>query len=276
MVLGIGWTINHIFSLFRRCIYVILSVGPIPNHIAFILDGNRRYAKKHKLREGAGHNIGFLSLTSMLQCCYELGVKHVTIYAFSIDNFKRRPEEIRYLMDLMQEKIEFLPKEENLVNRLGIRVQFFGNLKLLSEGARDSAQSAMSATATNSKAFLSICVAYTSTHEIVHAVEQVCKEKKQRKAWNEHVNLDDVERQMYLANIPEPDILVRTSGANRLSNFLLWQSAYAHLYSPSALWPEISFWHLIWMVLNYQRNYGYLEKQQQNMDHVNVFGRSNP
>jgi len=114
---------------------------------------------------------------SMLKYCYELGVRYVTIYAFSIDNFKRHPEEVQSLMDLMQEKIEGLIKEESIVNRYGVRVHFLGNLELLSEPVRLAAERAMMATAKNSKAVLSICVAYTSTNEIVHAVQKSCEEK---------------------------------------------------------------------------------------------------
>jgi ditrans,polycis-polyprenyl diphosphate synthase len=95
-------------------------MGPIPNHLAFIMDGNRRYAKKEKLEEGAGHRAGFSVLMSMLKYCYELGVTYVTIYAFSIENFKRKPDEVQNLMDLILEKIEGLLKEESLVNKYGV------------------------------------------------------------------------------------------------------------------------------------------------------------
>ncbi|XP_059654151.1 dehydrodolichyl diphosphate synthase CPT3-like [Cornus florida] len=262
----------------RKCIYSVLSVGPIPNHIAFIMDGNRRYAKGRNMGEGAGHNVGFLALMSVLRFCYELGVKYVTVYAFSIDNFKRRPEEVETLMDLMLEKIEGLMKEESFVNRYGVRVHFAGNLMLLSEPVREAAKKAMEATAANSKAVLSICVAYTSTDEIANAVQQSCKEKYEKRAGhgsnglggNEEyyyhgqnsIKVVDIDKHMYMAVAPDPDILIRTSGETRLSNFLLWQSAYSYIYSPSALWPEIGFRHLVWAILNFQSNHFYLEKKK--------------
>ncbi|KAH0993552.1 hypothetical protein GBA52_005035 [Prunus armeniaca] len=165
-----------IVSFLRRCLFLVISVRPIPHHIAFIVDGNRRYAKKRKLKEGDGHRVGFLALMSMLKYSYELGVRYVTIYAFSIDNFKRDPEEVQSLMDLIQEKIEGLIKEESIVNRYGIKVHFIGNLKLLSEPVRLAAERAMEATANNSRGVLSICIAYTSTDEIVHAVQESCEE----------------------------------------------------------------------------------------------------
>ncbi|KAK7853459.1 dehydrodolichyl diphosphate synthase 6 [Quercus suber] len=165
-------------SFLRKCIFKILSVGPIPNHIAFIMDGNRRYAKKQGMEEGAGHKEGFLALMKILSYCYELGVKYLTVYAFSIENFKRKPEEVQCLMDLMLEKIGELLKEESVVNQYGIRLYFIGNLKLLSEPVRVAAEKAMAATAKNTKTVLLICVAYTSYDEIVHAVQESCKEKR--------------------------------------------------------------------------------------------------
>ncbi|KAJ8536780.1 hypothetical protein K7X08_035181 [Anisodus acutangulus] len=141
------------------------------------MDGNRRYSKKQNLLDGDGHRAGFSALINMLRYCYELGVKYITVYAFSIDNFKRRPEEVVSLMKLMQEKIDELTKEESIVNRLGIRIYFQGNLKLLSDPVRSAAERDMVKTAGNSKAVLSVCIAYTSTDEIVHAVQEYCEEK---------------------------------------------------------------------------------------------------
>lgn len=274
---------EHVISLFRRCTFVVLSMGSIPNHVAFIMDGNRRFAKKKKLAEGAGHRIGYLALTFMLKYCYELGVKYVTVYAFSIDNFKRSPEEVQSVMDLMLEKVELLIREESLVNQYGVRLHFLGNLNLLSDPVRKAVERAMEATRNNNRAELAICVAYTSTDEIVHAVQRSCEEK-----WNEmssksvngvehslgklvakngenSITLPDVEKHMYTAVTPDPDMLIRTSGEARLSNFLLWQTSLCYLYSPSVLWPEINFWHFLWAILNYQRNHRHLVKKRKQL-----------
>ncbi|KAL4577038.1 hypothetical protein LXL04_013139 [Taraxacum kok-saghyz] len=130
---------------------------------------------------GAGHRVGFTSLMSMLKYSYKLGVKYDTIYAFSIENFKRSPEEVQSLMDLMEEKIKGLIKEESIVNRYGVRVYLIVNLKLLSKPVRLAAERAMDATAKNSRAVLSICIAYTSTDEILNAVLESCEEKRDEK-----------------------------------------------------------------------------------------------
>ncbi|XP_050379158.1 dehydrodolichyl diphosphate synthase CPT3-like [Argentina anserina] len=330
-------TFGGLSTYLRKCLFSVLTVGPIPAHIAFIMDGNRRYAKRRNLPVGEGHKAGYWSLMSLLRYCWELGVKYVTVYAFSIDNFNRPQDEVQTLMDLLQEKIESLLDKENYMNKAGVRVCFIGNLKLLSEPVRVAAENVMKATANNSKSVLSICVAYTSTDEIVHAVEESCMEKmdeiqvpngrkvngvihgvqeeekvdgvtendvdkscnnnsgvpsaaspgkinwvekvkrenekvhhhfeevkqngKQQQKISE-VKLVDVEKHMYMAVAPDPDIMIRTSGETRLSNFLLWQTSNCPLYSPSALWPELGLWQLVWAVLNFQRNHQYLEKKK--------------
>ncbi|KAK8326842.1 hypothetical protein V6Z11_A11G142500 [Gossypium hirsutum] len=256
---------GNLVSLLRKCIFCILSVGPIPNHIAFIMDGNRRFTKTCKLMKGAGHKVGFSALMSILKYCYEFGVRYVTVYVFSTENFKRSPE-------------------ESIVNRYGVRVIFSGNLKLLSEPVRLAAERAMLATDKNSKAVLSICVAYTSTNEIMHAVQESCEEKwdeitilnssgagyglislggYEQDEMDHLIKLNDIEKHMYMAASPDPDIIIRTSSETRLSNFLLWQSANCYLYSPSVLWPEIGFRQFLWAILNFQRIHFYLDKQRQ-------------
>lgn len=348
-VIGANQTLGGLGSFMRKCLFNVLSVGPIPHHIAFIMDGNRRYAKKRNLPVGEGHKAGYLALMSLLKYCFEMGVKYVTVYAFSIDNFKRKPDEVQTLMELLQEKIEALLEKESYLNQYGVRVYFIGNLKLLSEPVRIAAENAMKATANNSNAVLLICVAYTSCDEIVHAVEESCKEKRKeiqapnggkvsngvihgvgegemvngvtetdvhkscnnnfdreaalgtntacngkierfekgkkenatvnhevasnclieevKESEKQHekipnVKLVDVEKHMYMAVAPDPDILIRTAGETRLSNFLLWQSSNSPLYSPAALWPDLGLWDLVWTVLNFQRNHYYLEKKK--------------
>lgn len=250
---------------FRSCLFRVLRVGPIPDHIAFVMDGNRRYAKKKQLHvhQAAGHDAGFLALVLMMIYCFELGVKYVTAYAFSIDNFRRKPEEVQDLMDLMLEKVNVLTI---IVNHFAVRVHFAGNLELLRADLRDAAKKLMEATAGYSNYVLTICIAYTSTDEIVHAIQESCEEKCNDDDDQKLViELVDLEKHMYMAIAPDPDIVVRTGGENRLSNFLLWQSSCSHLCTVFALWPEIGFWHLVWVVLNFQRKQSYFEKKKKHM-----------
>ncbi|XP_071691548.1 dehydrodolichyl diphosphate synthase CPT3-like [Rutidosis leptorrhynchoides] len=245
----------------RKCIFNILSVSVIPNHIAFIMDGNRRYSQKHNMINGAGYRVGFSALMSMLRYCYELGVKYVTVYAFSIDNFKRNPEEVESLMDLMVEKIERLIKEEIIIRQYGTRVRFIGNLTLLSESVRLAAERPWMPLPKTLKSVLLICVAYTSIDEILHGVRESCEDNLNDGSVK--ISVSDIERRMYMGGAPDPDIIIRTSGETRLSNFLLWQSGKCLLYSPSVLWPEIGFMHLVCAVLDFQKHFYYLNKQKQ-------------
>nr|ATD87118.1 cis-prenyltransferase 2 [Parthenium argentatum]ATD87119.1 cis-prenyltransferase 2 [synthetic construct]BCU09028.1 cis-prenyltransferase [synthetic construct] len=273
--------LGSLISTMRRLLFTFMSSGPIPQHIAFIMDGNRRFAKKWKLEEGAGHKAGFLALLSVLKYCYEVGVKYVTVYAFSLDNFNRRPDEVQYVMDIMYEKIQGFLKEMDMVNRYGVRVLFIGDLNRLDEPVRIAAEKAMEATAKNTKTYLLVCVAYTSSHEIPRAIYEACQEKSglalasNRKKnnndddgivdeddVNDVIKVADLEKHMYMGVVPDPDILVRSSGETRLSNFLLWQSTNSLLYSPKALWPEMGFWQVVWGILKYQNKYYYLEKKK--------------
>ncbi|KAD4586440.1 hypothetical protein R6Q59_035227 [Mikania micrantha] len=266
----IGKLLGSVNSTMRRILFTFMSSGPIPQHIAFIMDGNRRFAKKWKLEEGAGHKAGFLALMSVLKYCYEVGVKYVTVYAFSLDNFNRRPDEVQYVMDIMHEKIEGFMKELDMVNRYGVRVLFIGDLNRLDEPVRVAAEKAMEATAKNTKTYLLVCVAYTSSHEIPRAVYEACQEKSKTNNndddgivdVNDVIKAVDLEKHMYMGVVPDPDVLVRSSGETRLSNFLLWQSNNCLLYSPKALWPEMGFWQVVWGIFKYQRSYYYLEKQK--------------
>uniref|UniRef100_A0A7N0THC4 Alkyl transferase n=1 Tax=Kalanchoe fedtschenkoi TaxID=63787 RepID=A0A7N0THC4_KALFE len=254
--------VETVIDFVQRCLLGILSVGPIPSHIAFIMDGNRRYEKTHNLSYGMGHRAGYVALMNLLKYCYRLGVKYVTVYAFSIDNFKRPPEEVQNLMQLLQEKIESLLKAESIVHKYGIRVHFIGNLKLLDESVRLAAEKAMKATACHNKAVLSICIAYTSTNEVLHAVQVSCRGAcsvaqstngsiegvgfGMEKQENQIISLVDIEKRMYMAVAPDPDIVIRSSGETRLSNFLLWQTGCSILHTTAALWPEVGLGHLVW------------------------------
>ncbi|XP_010514797.1 PREDICTED: dehydrodolichyl diphosphate synthase 6-like [Camelina sativa] len=284
---GIKQLLEQIFGFSRRCLFRIISMGPIPNHLAFIMDGNRRYAKKCGLEEGSGHKAGFSALMLMLQYCYELGIQYVTIYAFSIDNFRRQPEEVQSLMDLMLEKIKSLLEKESIVHQYGIRVYFIGNLALLNDQVRAAAEKVMNATAKNSRVVLLICIAYNSTDEILQAVKKSCINKytynieasgsykhedtdseieaKDIENQEKKIQLVDIEENMQMSVAPNPDILIRSSGETRLSNFLLWQTGNSQLCFPAALWPEIGLRHLVWAILNFQRSHSYLEKRKKQL-----------
>jgi ditrans,polycis-polyprenyl diphosphate synthase len=260
-------------NFLRKCLVAVLSYGPMPKHIAFIMDGNRRYAKFRSIQEGTGHRVGFSALMSNLLYCYEMGVKYITVYAFSIDNFKRDPSEVKTLMDLMEEKINELLEKSSVINKLNCRINFWGNLDMLCEPVRLAAQKLMESTAENTGLVLSVCMPYNSTSEIVNAVNEACAERREmsqkenagdavNNGVHSEISVADLDRHMYSAGCPDPDIVIRTSGETRLSNFLLWQTTFSHLQNPDPLWPEFSFRRLVWAILQYQRVYPYLEQNR--------------
>ncbi|CAN6190698.1 unnamed protein product [Urochloa humidicola] len=262
-------------NFLRKCLIAVLSYGPMPKHIAFIMDGNRRYAKFRSIQQGAGHRVGFSALIANLLYCYEMGVKYITVYAFSIDNFKRDPSEVQSLMQLMEEKINELLENRSVINKVNCKINFWGNLDLLCEPVRLAAQKLMASTAGNTGIVLSVCMPYNSTSEIVNAVNEVCAERREmlqtEHAGNGHgtkndvhseISVADLDQHTYSAGCPDPDIVIRTSGETRLSNFLLWQTTFSHLQNPDPLWPEFSFRHLVWSILQYQRAYPYLEQNR--------------
>lgn len=405
---------SSVCGYFCRWFLRILAVGPIPEHIAIIMDGNRRYADRTRINRSMGHLHGYDRLIGTLENCLQLGVKYVTVYAFSIDNFQRPADEVSALMNLMEEKLDHLCNSSRLTKEFGVRVQVLGDLSLLPSNVRAAAERAMVATKQNRSVVLNICVAYTSTAEIVHSIQEIrdrfctslsrsvldnakdsthawsaqaesgdwnvlykpkqdyrpavnndyqhsreidalcsksspvhlevrnkertdyvlhetmsnktpalCSESRLRSRKNGRVrdealgsqatlengsrkgeeppsrmvightffseqlpvsevtdesenweskkvlplNLDfitvkEIDCHLYTAGCPPPDILIRTSGETRLSNFLLWQCAASHLAFCKVLWPEFSLRHLIWIILDYQRSIADLEKQR--------------
>ncbi|KAM3195089.1 hypothetical protein ACQJBY_071258 [Aegilops geniculata] len=265
--------VESLQNFLRKCIIAVLSYGPMPKHIAFIMDGNRRYAKSRSIKQGTGHSVGFAALMASLIYCYEMGVKYITVYAFSIDNFKRDPSEVKTLMELMEEKINELLENKNVINKVNCKINFWGNLDMLPEPVRLAAQKLMASTAENTGLVFSVCMPYNSTSEIANAVTQLCKERRDAmqgqqaggrngRGTRSDISVADLDRHMYTAGCPDPDIVIRTSGETRLSNFLLWQTTFSHLQNPDPLWPEFSWRHLVWAILQYQRAYPYIEQNK--------------
>ncbi|KAE8721007.1 Dehydrodolichyl diphosphate synthase 6 [Hibiscus syriacus] len=257
-------------TLVRKLVFRVLRTGPMPSHIAVIMDGNRRYAKRNRLNEGAGHDAGAMALFYLINYCYELGIKYITAYAFSTDNFRRKPQEVGKIMSLLRESIALLTK---ITKNQPVRVHFAGNLELLSAELRDGARKLMEATAEYSKIVVTICVCYCCSDEILHSVEQSCLQKYYKHSYvrdshddengeRDVITLVDIEKHMYMAVTPDPDILIRTAHEHRLSNFLQWQTSYCQLASLPVDFPELNSWQLTWVILNFQRSYKYLARKK--------------
>mmetsp|Transcript_65718 Transcript_65718/g.161806 ORF Transcript_65718/g.161806 Transcript_65718/m.161806 type:complete len:440 (+) Transcript_65718:251-1570(+) len=243
---------------FRMLVSSVLRCGPIPIHVAFIMDGNRRWAEKRNLDRKAGHTFGFSQLKDCLKWCLDLGVTVVTVYAFSIENFKRPQSEVDSLMCLAADKLDELVCEHGFLEKNQIRVQVLGDLALLPERVQRAASRAMRLSKHHKRAILNICLSYTSRQEMHCASVEMLRGVAQGVILPCDVTESLVGASLYTAPHSQVDMLVRSSGETRMSDFMLWQSAFAFLSFQDVLWPDFSLWNLAWSVVGYQRAYAKL------------------
>jgi len=250
-----SWLADNSLTAFQKFCINVLKCGPIPLHLAFIMDGNRRYARKQQVEKAEGHSRGFEKLSECLRWCLELGIKEVTVYAFSIENYKRSQDEVDTLMQLAREKFLKLLEEKDKLAENGVCIRVIGNLTLLPDDLRKLVAQAMLMTKDNNKAILNVAFSYTSRDEITHSIKTIVEAAKEGEVLLEDINEDLVSSCLYTNSSPNPDLLVRTSGEVRLSDFLLWQVSNTQIYFADVLWPEFSIWHLLGCIFKYQRNY---------------------
>ena len=201
-------------SRWQRLVISVLKGGPVPRHIAFIMDGNRRYAREHGIEVAEGHRMGYSKLEEALRWCAELGVSAVTVYAFSIENFKRTSREVDDIMSLSKAKLHGMAAEDSIIQQQGIRVRIVGDLSRVSASLRAEMQHVMQMTQTNQRATLNVCFSYTSRNEIATASEQLAAACTQGKLEPGDVSEHLLERCLLTspACCPPVDLLVRTSG----------------------------------------------------------------
>ncbi|KAF9427714.1 cis-prenyltransferase [Entomortierella beljakovae] len=230
-----------------------LQCGPIPQHVGFIMDGNRRYGRKVHVGNGKGYYLGYETLEEILAVCMEMGVKVVTVYAFSIENFKRPPEQVETLMELAKDKLATLCEHSELVDRYGIGIRVLGDDSLLPEDVRQVIRRAVDLTKKNNRAILNMCFPYTSREELAMATRSLVGGIEARELDSSDITTSVLENSLYTRSCPPMDILVRTSGEIRLSDFMLWQSSRAcHVEFIDCYWPEFTFWKLLPILLRYQ------------------------
>ncbi len=206
-------------------------VSPIPVHVAIIMDGNGRWAKRRGLPRLAGHKAGTENIRKVIRSFSEHGVKYLTLYAFSTENWNRPSEEVEGLMNLLQEVIL---KETRKLHEQGVRIRHLGRLDRLAPELKDSICQAVDLTRGNTGLTLNVAFDYGGRAEILEAVKSIVKEGLSP----DQVTEEALERRLYSADTPDPDLIVRTGGEMRISNFLLWQSAYSEFYATSKTWPE--------------------------------------
>ena len=232
-----------------------LDLERLPRHIAVIMDGNGRWAQKRHLPRVAGHRRGTQSARTTIETCARLHIEALTLYAFSVENWRRPKTEIEFLMQLLR---EYLRREMPLIQRNNIRMRFLGRADELPEGVQKDTREAVEATARNTGMVLSIALNYGGRAEIVDAMNAILAERNGHGSGSA-VTEEVLSRNLYTANLPDPDLLIRTSGEMRVSNFLLWQIAYAEIFVTETLWPDFNRAKLLEALLEYQkreRRYG--------------------
>ena len=245
----------------ERCACRVIRAGPTPRHVAFIMDGNRRFARERGWDVAQGHRQGYDKLEEALRWCCELGVHGVTVYAFSIENFKRSAEEVQALMALTEEKLRAMSDEQNLVQRRGVRVRIVGDLSRVSDSLREEMRRVMRETKGNTRHTLTVCFSYTSRNEIAAAVRRLATACDERRLIPHDVDEELVERCLPTSmpgHTHPVDLIVRTSGERRLSDFLLWQSATCAVAFTAVLWPELSLLRFLSLLLRFQRTTPYM------------------
>uniref|UniRef100_A0A7I4XZ95 Alkyl transferase n=1 Tax=Haemonchus contortus TaxID=6289 RepID=A0A7I4XZ95_HAECO len=231
----------------------IVTSGPVPHHVAFVMDGNRRFAKTHQLGHVIhGHEKGFHQLAKILDWCHELGVREVTVYAFSIENFKRSSDEVDGLMKLAEEKFKKLLDEKDKLMEKRISFRFFGNIGMLPPKLRKYIAQIQLLTKNFESGVVNVCMPYTSRDEMARAFELIRKGREKGLVAEHQISEWLISRCLDSRHGTEPNLLIRTSGEKRLSDFLLWQCSSCHVYFDDVLWPEFGFWNLCKAILSYQ------------------------
>jgi undecaprenyl diphosphate synthase len=232
-----------------------LDLSRLPRHIAIIMDGNGRWAQKRHLPRVAGHRSGTQSARMAIETCARLHIEALTLYAFSVENWRRPKTEIEFLMQLLR---EYLRKEMPLLQKNNIRMRFLGRADELPEAVQKDTREAVEATSKNTGMVLCIALNYGGRAEIVDAMNAILTERNGHGS-SSPITEEQLAQYLYTADLPDPDLLIRTSGEMRVSNFLLWQIAYAEIFVTETLWPDFNRARLLEALLEYQkreRRYG--------------------
>ncbi len=222
----------------------------LPKHIAIIMDGNGRWAKQKGMIRAFGHENGTKAVRRTVETCAELGVKNLTLYAFSTENWNRPKLEVQTLMKLL---ISSLKKEIKTLQDNNIKLTAIGSLKTLPEKVYKELQDVINLTKDNERMTLTLALSYGSREEILNTVKEISFKVKNNLISPENIDESIINEHLYTQNLPDVDLLIRTSGEQRISNFLLWQIAYAELYFTNVLWPDFTKEHLYEAIIEYQK-----------------------
>ncbi len=230
--------------------------GTPPRHVAIIMDGNGRWARKRLLPRPLGHRSGMKAVREVVHGAIEAGVQHLSLFAFSQENWERPSTEVSALMSLLE---EYIAKEVAELSERGVRVCILGERERLTDGARQAVEHIERTTAHNDTLHLNIFISYGSRTELVRAMQSLARDVKQGVLLPEDIDEESISGRLMTAGMPDPDLLIRTSGEQRVSNFLLWQLAYTEFYISGVLWPDFGRHELFAAILDYklrERRYG--------------------
>ena len=238
-----------------------IDKSKLPNHVAIIMDGNGRWAKQHGKERIFGHQNGVASVREVTEAAAEIGINYLTLYAFSTENWNRPKEEVDALMGLL---VSTIHKEVETLNKNQIRLKAIGNLKSLPESCYNELMDAIRQTSKNTHMTLVLALSYSSKWEIIDAVKQIAEKVKKNEFSIEEIDEKIFTSSLCTNGIPDPELLIRTSGEQRISNFLLWQIAYAEFYFTEILWPDFHKKDFFDAILDYQnreRRFGKTSEQ---------------
>lgn len=247
-----------------------IDLSKLPKHIAIIMDGNGRWAKERGQDRVYGHHQGVLSVREIVNACGEIGIPYLTLYAFSTENWSRPKEEVNALMELL---VTTLRKEVEELKKNNVRLHVIGDIQSLPEICQKELQEARELTAMNNGVNLILALSYSSRWEIVEAAKAIAKKTAEGKLDPEKINDEVFRTYLNTADFPDPELMIRTSGESRISNYLLYQLAYSELYFTPVHWPEFRKPQLIEALLNYQqreRRFGKTSEQIQSNFHQHV------
>ncbi len=216
------------------------TAAPLPRHVAIIMDGNGRWAKQHKIKIALGHRTGVEALRAIIRESSDIGIEALSLYAFSTENWKRDPGEVAALMDLL---LEFFTSEINELNEKNVCIRILGDKEGMPPRQRDALISAEERTRHNTGLKLNIAINYGGRAELARAARNLALKAKKGEIDPEKIDEAALEKELYTSGLPDVDLLIRTSGEMRLSNFLLYQCAYAEFVFPTVLWPDFSLQH---------------------------------
>lgn len=239
-------------NFFENVAVKVIKSGPIPKHISLIMDGNRTYSKKNKIELKDGYELGFKKALNIMNWCLDIGIKHLSVYAFSIENFNRSVDEVTLLMDIARQKVRNLLTDETIIAN-GIRIRFLGKLSMLPKDLVEIMDQVMEKTKNGKNLTFNLMFAYTSRDEISHSMKINVENNLRTRNYSADITEKTITKSLYLEQ--PVDILIRSSGVTRLSDYMMWQADSSPLCFVENTWPDVGIWHILISVFYYQVTY---------------------